>query len=441
MSVRTDNSVLPEGWSNRTIQELGHIYSGSTPSTEIGNYWDGDIVWITPNDLSKLRTRFVNSSSRQITVLGLKNSSARLLPPRSLVISSRAPIGYMALPTTEFCTNQGCKTIVFNSDQDADFHYYNLSFRVQTLREKGNGTTFAEISKTDLGQIEVPAPTNKNIQSAIASVLSTVDRAIEQTEALIAKYQRIKTGLMQDLLTRGIDEQGNLRDPATHKFKDSPLGGIPVEWELTTLGAVVEEAGGIIQTGPFGSQLHADEYIPEGVAFIMPRDIRDNGTLDLQGASKIPETRANDLKRHRIKPNDVIFGRRGDLSRCVAICSEDGICGSGCLLVRVPETHLDGRWLSLIYKHVWSQRQIGARAVGSTMVNLNTSLIASLLIAKPDIHEQRSIVRELDTVGKLYDLEAQSLHNLTKLKTGLMQDLLTGKVSVEPTANELRAKM
>lgn len=434
----TSLEFLPNGWELKTINEIGDLHSGSTPSTRVAAYWNGEIIWITPNDLSNLNTRFINSSERTITYQGLKNSSAKLLPARSLVISSRAPIGYLALPTSEFCTNQGCKSLVFGEEQNPEFHYYNFSFRVRQIREKGEGTTFAEISKTALGQIAFPVPKDRHTQTKIAEVLTAVDLAITQTETLIAKHQRIKTGLMQDLLTRGIDENGNLRDPATHKFKDSPLGQVPKEWEVITLGEVVAKSRGTIQTGPFGSQLHAHEYTPEGVPVIMPQDMLVDGSIDFQQIARIPPTRANDLKRHLVKNNDVVFARRGDLSRCVSIHKDDiGLCGTGCLLVRIPEEILSATWLSFIYRHEKCQRQIAARAVGSTMVNLNTQLLANLIITRPRIEEQLKISAKIKQLDTLIDLEITRLNKLKKVKTGLMQDLLTGKVSVAPLLNSV----
>ncbi|MCP4628432.1 MAG: hypothetical protein GY850_33715 [bacterium] len=221
-----------EGWGTKRFDELGTIYSGSTPSTSIRSFWDGEIVWVTPNNLSKLNTPYLSNSGKRITEKGLNGCSAHLLPAGSLVMSSRAPIEYVALPTVEFCTNQGCKTIKLKKAYHPEFTYYNVQFNIDKVKNLGEGTIFAEISKTALSTGELSFPTSKPEQTKIAEILSTVDRAIEQTEALIAKQQRIKTGLMQDLLTRGIDEHGNLRSEQTHEFKDSPLGRIPVEWEV-----------------------------------------------------------------------------------------------------------------------------------------------------------------------------------------------------------------
>lgn len=263
-------NVNDGNWDIKYISDLGTIYSGSTPSTDNQNFWNGDIVWITPNDLSEIRSRFIHSSERKITIAGLKSCSTKLLPANSLVISSRAPIGYLALPTTDFCTNQGCKSIVFNTEQDPEFHYYNLLFRVKLIKEKGEGTTFSEISKSALSKIKILVPLSKSTQSKIAEVLSKIDKAIAQTETLIAKYKRVKTGLMQDLLTRGIDENGQLRDRTTHKFKRSPLSMIPDEWEVVTIENCLEK--GIIlniQDGNHG-EAHPknSDFVDDGVPYL-----------------------------------------------------------------------------------------------------------------------------------------------------------------------------
>jgi type I restriction enzyme S subunit len=244
----------------------------------------------------------------------------------------------------------------------------------------------------------------------------------------------MKAGLLHDLLTRGLDENGELRDAIAHpeQFKDSPLGQVPKEWEVTTLGAVVARSGGFIQTGPFGSQLHAYEYVDAGVPVIMPQDIQDGYISDSQIAHITP-AKAGTLARHRVELNDVVFARRGDLERCAFIDKRElgWLCGTGCLLVRVPGKEIDGRWLAATYRHDRSQRQILARAVGSTMVNLNSTLLSDLLIAKPTYLEQTAIVRVVDTYDSRIRTEEAYRDKLKLQKQGLMQDLLTGKIRLQ----------
>jgi type I restriction enzyme S subunit len=227
-----------DGWKRKKVKHLGTVYSGSTPSTEQAEYWNGSIEWITPNDLSKNRSKYFKNSERKITQNGLKYCSAILLPAGSLVISSRAPIGYLTIPQTEFTTNQGCKSIIFNCDNDVEFQYYNFQYNVERLKQIGEGTTFSEVSKKFLENFELDSPVCKNEQKGIAIILRTVDESIAQTRVNISKYKRIKTGLLHDLLSKGI-HQGLLRNKDKTDFiiKDDYL--IPEDWEIKTLVATI----------------------------------------------------------------------------------------------------------------------------------------------------------------------------------------------------------
>lgn len=299
-----------------------------------------------------------------------------------------------------------------------------------------SGSTRYGLPIGSIESVEIPTPP-KPEQTKIAEILSTVDQAIEQTEALIAKQQRLKTGLMQDLLTRGIDAQGNLRSEATHQFKDSPLGRIPVEWEFTDFGQILSQSGGHIQTGPFGSQLHSHEYVSEGVPVVMPQDI-NGGLISTLKIARITESRANALLRHRMRPGDLVFARRGDLSRCAVIHdSEEGwLCGTGCLLMRPPTKVLSPRWTAETYQFFTTQLQVEINAVGSTMPNLNTGILSSLRIALPSITEQERIEERLGAAERDETHATSTLTKLRSLKTALMQDLLTGRKRVTPLLSE-----
>ena len=125
--------ILPEGWEEKRFDQFGTIFSGSTPSTSVAAFWDGQIVWITPADLSSLTTHYLHDSDKRITEKGLNGCSTHLLPVGSVVMSSRAPIGYVALPTVPFCTNQGCKTIKLKNGFDSEFAYYNILFNIDKV--------------------------------------------------------------------------------------------------------------------------------------------------------------------------------------------------------------------------------------------------------------------------------------------------------------------
>jgi type I restriction enzyme, S subunit len=328
--------------------------------------------------------------------------------------------------------NQHLFKVIPYPDIDKQYLKYCIEYNLPKLSNSSHGSTMKHITRKELKRFHVSLPSEKKEQAKIAEVIATIDHAIAQTEALIAKHQRIKTGLMQDLLTRGIDEHGQLRDPSTHRFKSTPLGMIPEAWEVTTLGSFLDRYNGFVQTGPFGSQLHAEEYVPSGIPTIMPKDITD-GQILADVIDHITEEKAKSLSRHRVKPNDVIFARRGDLSRAAAISErEQGwLCGTGCFLLRAPKGKLDANWLAMTYRFPSIQRQVMANAIGSTMPNLNGQIMKGLIFAFPTFEEQVAIVERLATDSKVISQNAQRVNKLLKTKQGLMQDLLSGRVSVK----------
>lgn len=166
-------------WKRSTLADLGEIVGGATPPTKNENYYGGDIAWITPKDLSTFHGRFISRGERNITLEGLKNSSARLMPPNSVLFTSRAPIGYVAIAENEVCTNQGFKSIIPNADTDYLFLYYLLVHNRDRIKNMGSGTTFKEISGSGMKKIEVVVPSDKAEQRLIAKTLGTLDDKIE----------------------------------------------------------------------------------------------------------------------------------------------------------------------------------------------------------------------------------------------------------------------
>jgi len=299
-----------------------------------------------------------------------------------------------------------------------------------------NGSTRYGLSSSAIASIKIPlAPLVE--QCRLADVLSTLDKAIEKTETLIAKYQQIKSGLMHDLFTRGVTSDGKLRLPreqAPELYQATPIGWIPKEWDCRKLGKILHESGGYLQTGPFGSQLHAHEYTHDGIPVVMPQDIED-GKIFTNTIARIPESRSKFLARHRVKLGDIIIARRGELSRAAAISQREigWVCGTGCFLLRLSSSKLDPYFFSCAYRHDIIQRQIEGLAVGSTMPSLNNSVMRSLYFPYLTENEQHRISDRLETQDKtLLSLNTEN-EKLEKQKAGLMHDLLTGRVRVKVT--------
>ena len=172
-------------WISCTISDLGTVVGGSTPSTKVSeNYTGGKIPWITPKDLAGYNHRYISRGERNITEQGFKSSSLQMLPQHSVLFTSRAPIGYIAIAENNLCTNQGFKSVVPNSETDYMFLYYLLKFNKENIENMGSGTTFKEVSGTTMRNIPVFVPEDKQTQQRIASVLSALDSKIEQNTAI-----------------------------------------------------------------------------------------------------------------------------------------------------------------------------------------------------------------------------------------------------------------
>ena len=172
-------------WVERKISDIGTVVGGATPSTKKPeNYEGGKIAWITPKDLSTFSGRYIERGERNITEIGLKSCSTQLLPPNTVLFSSRAPIGYVAIATNGVCTNQGFKSVIPNENTDPLFLFYLLKYNKDKIEEMGSGTTFKEVSGNTMKNIVVNVPTDKKVQEKIAAILGSIDDKIEENEQI-----------------------------------------------------------------------------------------------------------------------------------------------------------------------------------------------------------------------------------------------------------------
>ena len=288
-------------------------------------------------------------------------------------------------------------------------HVVSSEFVFRHAERNSIGTGMPRTSWHAVSQASIWAPPLEE-QRRIAEILDSIDETIQATEHVIAKLRAAANGLISDAVENAL-RTGKIRSLG------EVADGIP---------------GSLIQTGPFGSQLHASEYVSEGIPAFMPTDMSD-GTLDVVGAAKISAKKADELGRHRLRVGDVLFARRGDLSQCAVVAAEQdgGLCGTGCLLVRIPETGLSPVWLATAYRHDAVQRQVLARAVGSTMLNLSAGLVRSLLIPCPTRVSKR-LMKVAQESARRIEGERVNLAKLGVLRAGLAADLLSGRVRTVP---------
>ena len=218
-------------------------------------------------------------------------------------------------------------------------------------------------------------------------------------------------------------------------------GEIPDHWEFTTLGEICQRGGGNIQTGPFGSQLHASDYVPVGVPSIMPTNIGENRIVE-DGIVRITEEDANRLGQHRLRAGDIIYSRRGDVEKRALIRErEEGwFCGTGCLKVRLGSGVVDPLFASLFLGHPAIREWIVRHAVGATMPNLNTAIMSAVPFALPPLAEQKAIAAVLGALDDKIECNRRMNATLEAMARALFQswfvdfDLVRAKLDGRPPA-------
>lgn len=232
-------------WEKLKIEDCADVIGGGTPLTNKKEYWDGDISWITPKDLSNYNNRYISRGSRNISEKGLENSSARLLPKNSVLLTTRAPIGYLAISKKELATNQGFKSLVMKNGNVPEFFYYLLKNNIGKLLQYASGTTFMELNATNLKSIEFYILEVEE-QKRISSILSSLDDKIE----LNNKMNRILEEMAQTIFKEWFinfnypNQYGKPYAKNGGEMINSELGKIPKGWKVGTLGDIIKIESG-----------------------------------------------------------------------------------------------------------------------------------------------------------------------------------------------------
>jgi len=343
-----------------------------------------------------------------------------------ILISVRAPVGAINIADRDYCIGRGLAAIrVPGMSPTVAAHM--VSAAAPALRRVAQGTTFEAISKTDLASLVVMAPPLED-RETLGRVLDTLDTTIRQTEAIIEKLKQVKQGLLHDLLTRGIDANGELRPPqsqATHLYKDSPLGWIPKEWTVRRL----DEYCVSVADGTHDSPKPADSGYP----LITSKNLR-SGQLDLTDSYLIGEVDYRAVRaRSSVEPGDLLFGMIGTVGNPVIIeAGQDQIATKNVGLLRVGGDFGRGRFLREWLESTSVEKQLNEAMSGSTQRFIGLGTLRSLLVLEPDTNEMELIVSAAQLAAARIRTEFSTLSKLRVLKQGLMDDLLTGRVRVTP---------
>ncbi|MFC5452577.1 restriction endonuclease subunit S [Paenibacillus aestuarii] len=409
-----------DGWGQKNLTELAEYINGYAFKPED---WG-------ENGLPIIRIEQLKKPNAPTDYFSGKLPAAQVIEDGDLIFSWSASLFLRIWQHGQAALNQHLFKVVEREGVDRAFLKSFIEFYLPELTKASHGSTMQHITRKELERFTALFPNSKDEQIKIAEILSTVDQAIEQTEALIAKQQRIKTGLMQDLLNRGIDNHGNLRSEHTHDFKDSPLGKIPVEWEVRSLGELVDEGitYGIVQAGP---------HIENGVPYIRTGDMAGDA-INVDELLRTSQSIANSYKRATVYFGDIVFALRATVGKVLPVSKElEGANLTQGTAKISPKKTIDSTYLLWALQTAAVQYQISLHQKGTTFMEITLKDIRSLQVAVPvSQDEQKSISEKLEKHNCLRVQYLQQLENLRSIKIGLMQDLLTGKRPVTALLDE-----
>jgi len=417
------NNVIPQNWELLKLSKVGEVIGGGTPDTKNEDYWGGDISWVTPTEITHLNGKYILSTLRRITRLGLEKSSARLIPSNSLLLTSRASIGYCAINKTEICTNQGFQNIVPNKWIKVDFLYYMMQSHLaqRQLARSAYGSTFREVPNKDMKKIKILVPSIPE-QQKITSYLSKLDDIINLTRKIIDQLQALKKGLMQCLFSEGIGHT---------EFKEMRLGRIPKEWEILKIRNVVNKKDGL-KRGPWGGSVKKEYFVPSGYKVYEQKCIiKNNFTL---GHYYIDEKKFQELKQFEIKSGDLLMTAAGTLGRfsIVPLGIEPGIFNQAIIRIRINEDVMKKLFFKYLFESDYLLKIIRRFTFGSAIQNFaSINILSSIPMPVPSLSEQQKIIDILTSCDSKIKSEVLYKERLKKTKKGLMQDLLTGKKRVK----------
>ena len=394
---------MKNNWKMCTIADLGNVVGGATPSTKKAeNYDGGTIAWITPKDLAGFSGRFISHGARNITEVGLNSCSAQIIPKNSVLFSSRAPIGYLAIAENEVCTNQGFKSVVPNENTDYMFLYYLLLYNRENIEHMASGTTFKEVSGKTMRGIKVMIPETKGEQIKISSILSAIDEKIEINEKI----------------NKNLEAQAEAIFKSWFLDYDPWNGKAPNTWIEGNLGDFTE-----IKRG--GSPRPIQSFLSDsGLRWLKISDVTSLNTPFII-----------DIKDHIIQEglHKTVFLKAGSLVLSNSatpgipkILDVDSCIHDGWLYF--PTSKFSKEYLYLYFKYI--RRQLVNLSNGSVFNNLKIDILKEYPTILPD----SITLQEFDSIVHPMFLQIQNFtresHELAVIRDSLLPKLMSGEINV-----------
>lgn len=394
--------VLPVDWVVNSLKDTAKVVTGKTPATQTPMFWGGNIPWITPSDIDGQRDVF--TSERMLSAEGFSNNPAKL-PPNTILVTCIASIGKNAITRTISSCNQQINAILPNPKYISEFLYYWISNNKDYYVSNAAKTAVMILNKSTFENLPVVLPPLPE-QQKIADILSTVDEHIVETESLIEKTKVLKQGMIMQLLTKGIGHT---------EFKDTEIGRIPAEWEVVDFGSLC-----------FSRTVKYQPTTAEVIKYIALEHL-DQGTGRLLSYGSSCDTTSIKTEFHK---NDVLFGKLRPYLRKFWLAQFDGVCSTEILVLKSNEKALSSIILYFVEQDSFIEMATG-KAYGTKMPRASWEDIKAIQVPQISLLEQQKIAAILTSLDDQINDYQTKLTSLTKLKSALMQQLLTGKKRVK----------
>lgn len=393
----------PEGWREVKLGEICTIMGGGTPKTKTPEYWDGDIPWLTPKDLSGFSEIYISNGERNISELGLKKSSAKLLPKNAVLLTTRAPVGYLAISRNEVSTNQGFRSLIPDEKTSSLFLFYLLKQNVAHLKSQSSGTTFGELTGTTLKSLSFLFPPLDE-QEAIAEVLSSLDDKID----LLHRQNKTLENMAQTLFRQRFVEEAN------EEWKEKPLG---------------ETVGVAIGRTPPRKQFEWFSKEAGDWKWISIKDMAESGIYLFDTSEYLTQQAVDRFAIPIIPANTVILSFKMTVGR-VGITVEDMLSNEA--IAHFTFNHKTPYSREYLYFYLKTFRFASLGSTSSIVTSINTAMIKSMMIAIPNTTLMKRFESAVKPLFNKIKSNQHSIYSLMNLRDTLLPKLISGKISVKP---------
>ena len=410
---------IPVDWKLSKIKHHFSISSGTTPKSDEPQYWDGDIVWITPADF-KTDDVFVSKGHRNLSQEGYRVSSLQLVPAGSIIFSKRAPIGQVVINAIDLCTNQGCLTAVLNDDSNVRFYRYVMSIATEEFELAGSGTTFKEISATRFENILLPL-TSKQEQTKCADYLdskcSKIDVIIEKQQAIIEKLKEYKFSIINEAVTQGINPDVNMKQSG-YKW----IGNIPKHWNMVYAKQLFSQRK--------DRAFEDDEQLTASQKYGI---ISQKEFMDIEGRQVMQVLKGEEILKH-VEKGDFVISMRS-FQGGLEYSEVSGKISSAYVMLIPNRDKVYDRYYKWLFK---SKKYISALQGTSNLIRdgqaLRFSNFVQVYLPSLDLDEQKQIADYLDDICPKIDNEIEKreklLGKVMEYKKSLIYEVVTGKKEV-----------